>query len=293
MSAEFQTNTEMIVQARQNASQDVWNYISGGTESETTMRRNRLGLDSLALRPRILRDVHNIDTSATVLGHKIRIPVMLAPMGSLPIMTPQGSLAVDEAAAKFGTINFLSSVTKPGVEEVADNSSHPKIYQLYVRDDLKWAEELLKRVRKAGYAALTLTVDATFYGNRERQLMAGWLPPTLASGDRGREYKKGLTWETMDVLKELGGLPFILKGVATAEDAALAVEHGCAAVYISNHGGRELDYGEATIDILPEIVAAVGGNAEIYIDGGFLRGTDIIKALALGANAACIGKLQA
>ncbi len=97
----------------------------------------------------------------------------------------------------------------------------------------------------------------------------------------------------MDALKELGGLPFILKGVATAEDAALAVEHGCAAVYISNHGGRELDYGEATIDILPEIVAAVDGNAEIYIDGGFLRGTDVIKALALGANAACIGKLQA
>ena len=154
MSAEFQTNTEMIVQARHNASQDVWNYISGGTESETTMRGNRPGLDSLALRPRILRDVQIIDTSATVLGHKIRILVMLAPLGSLPIMTPEGSLAVYKAAAEFGTINFLSSVTTPGVEEVAQNSPHPKIYQLYVRDDLKWAEQLLRRVKKAGYAAL-------------------------------------------------------------------------------------------------------------------------------------------
>jgi glycolate oxidase len=133
-------------------------------------------------------------------------------------------------------------------------------------------------------------VDTAHYGRRERQMMDRWLPPSRRG--IGYEYRAGLTWDTMDAIKQIGGLPFILKGVATAEDAVLAVEHGVSAIYVSNHGGRQLDHGRATIDMLPEIANAVGGRAEIVLDGGIVRGSDVLKAIALGARAVAIGKLQ-
>jgi glycolate oxidase len=254
------------------------------------MRRNRLGLDSLALRPRVLVDVSGLDTSTSFLGHKLKIPVLLAPIGSLQILTPEGAVAVAKAAAEFGTVNFVSSVTQPALEEIAAATRAPKIFQLYVQGDMKWVEEILARVKRAGYSALCLTVDTAIYGRRERQMMDRYLPPSRRQ--TGYEHRATLTWETMDAIKEIAGLPFILKGVATAEDAALAVAHGVSAVYVSNHGGRQLDHGRGTIDMLPEIAAAVGKKAEIVLDGGILRGTDVVKALALGANAVAIGKLQ-
>jgi isopentenyl diphosphate isomerase/L-lactate dehydrogenase-like FMN-dependent dehydrogenase len=290
MALDFVTNQEIIVAARGNLDDHAWHYLTGGAESETTMRRNRRGLDSLAFRPRILVDVSSIDTSATFLGHKLRIPVMLAPIGSLQIMTPEGGVAVAKAAEEFGSINFVSSVTQPSLEEIAAASGNPKIFQLYVQGDVKWVESLLARVKKAGYRALCLTVDTAIYGRRERQMMDRWLPPSRRQ--TGYENRAALTWETMDAIKQIAGLPFILKGVATAEDAAIAVEHGVAAVYVSNHGGRQLDHGRATIEMLPEIVAAVGGKAAIVLDGGIARGSDVVKAVALGANAVAIGKLQ-
>jgi glycolate oxidase len=197
---------------------------------------------------------------------------------------------VAKAAEEFGTINFVSSVTQPSLEEIAAASQSPKIFQLYVAGDLKWVGSLLARVKQAGYSALCLTVDTAIYSHRERQMMGRWLPPSRRQ--TGYEYRAALTWETMDAIKAIGGLPFILKGVATAEDAALAVEHGVSAVYISNHGGRQLDHGRATIQMLPEIAAAVGGKAQIVLDGGIARGSDVVKAIALGANAVAIGKLQ-
>jgi isopentenyl diphosphate isomerase/L-lactate dehydrogenase-like FMN-dependent dehydrogenase len=290
MAVDFVTNQEVIVQARRNLNQNVWNYVTGGAESETTMRRNRFGLDSLAFRPRVLVDVSKIDASTTFLGHKLRIPVMLAPIGSLQIITPEGGVAVAKAAQEFGTVNFVSSVTQPALEETAAASPNPKIFQLYVQGDLKWVEDLLTRVKKAGYRALCLTVDTAIYGRRERQMMDRWLPPSRRQ--TGYEHRAALTWETMDAIKEIAGLPFILKGVATAEDAAIAVKHGVAAVYVSNHGGRQLDHNRATIEMLPEIVEAVGGRAEVVLDGGIVRGSDVLKALALGAKAVAIGKLQ-
>ena len=290
MALDFVTNQEIIMAARRNLTDNVWHYLAGGAESETTMRRNRFGLDSLAFRPRVLVDVSKIDTSATFLGHKIRIPVMLAPIGSLQSITPGGGGAVAKAAEQFGTVNFVSSVTQPSLEEIAAASGNPKIFQLYVQGDLKWVEDLLARVKQAGYSALCLTVDTAHYGHRERQMMDRWLPPSRRGV--GYEYRAGLTWELMDAINELAGLPFILKGVATAEDAALAVEHGVDTIYVSNHGGRQLDHGRATIDMLPEIVAAVGGKADILIDGGIVRGSDVLKAIALGARAVAIGKLQ-
>ncbi|MGE5215686.1 MAG: alpha-hydroxy acid oxidase [Chloroflexota bacterium] len=290
MSLDFVTNQEIIVAARRNLTDNVWHYLTGGAESETTMRRNRFGLDSLAFRPRVLVDVSAIDTSATFLGHKLKIPVMLAPLGSLQSITPEGGVTVAKAAEEYGTVNFVSSVTQPSLEEIAGASSNPKIFQLYVQGELKWVENILTRVKEAGYAALCLTVDTAHYGHRERQMMDRWLPPSRRGF--GYEYRAGLTWETMDAIREMAGLPFILKGVATAEDAAVAVKHGVAAVYVSNHGGRQLDHGRATIEMLPEIVAAVGGKAEIVLDGGIVRGTDVLKAVALGARAVTIGKLQ-
>ena len=290
MPVDFVTNQEIILAARQNLTQNVWDYLTGGAESETTMRRNRLGLDSLAFRPRVLVDVSKIEPSTTFLGHRLRIPVMLAPIGSLQAITPQGGVAVAKAAEEFQTINFVSSVTQPSLEEIAAASRSPKIFQLYVQGDLKWIENLLARVKKAGYAALCLTVDTAHYGHRERQMMDRWLPPSRRGS--GYEYRAALTWETLDAIKKMAGLPFILKGVATAEDAAIAVEHGVNTIYVSNHGGRQLDHGRATIDMLPEIVQAVGGRAQIILDGGIVRGSDVLKAIALGATAVAIGKLQ-
>lgn len=254
------------------------------------MRRNRLGFDSLAFRPRVLVDVSKIETTTNFLGHQLRIPVMLAPIGSLQSLTAEGGVAVAKAAEEFGTLNFVSSVTQPSLEEIAAASRNPKIFQLYVQGDLKWIENLLSRVKKAGYCALCLTVDTAHYGHRERQMMDRWLPPSRRGS--GYEYRAAVTWETLDLIKEVGGLPFILKGVATPEDAAIAVERGVHAIYISNHGGRQLDHGRATIEMLPEIVEVVRGRAEIVLDGGILRGSDVLKAIALGATAVAIGKLQ-
>jgi isopentenyl diphosphate isomerase/L-lactate dehydrogenase-like FMN-dependent dehydrogenase len=290
MTLDFVTNQEIIVSARRNLTDNVWHYLTGGAESEMTMRRNRYGLDGLAFRPRVLIDVSRIETSAMFLGQRLKMPVMLAPIGSLQSITPEGGLTVARAADEFGTINFVSSVTQPSLEEIAQASHSPKVFQLYVQGDLKWVENLLTRVKQAGYMALCLTVDTAHYSHRERQMMDRWLPPSRRGV--GYEYRAGLTWEILDAIKEMAGLPFILKGVATAEDAALAVEHGVSAIYVSNHGGRQLDHGRATIDILPEIVDAVRGKAEIVLDGGIVRGSDVLKAIALGARAVAIGKLQ-
>ncbi|MBI2359960.1 MAG: alpha-hydroxy-acid oxidizing protein [Deltaproteobacteria bacterium] len=291
MGLDFVSNQEIILAARRNLSQNVWDYLTGGAESETTMRRNRRSLDSIAFRPRVLVDVSQIDTSTSFLGHKLRIPVMLAPIGSLQILAPGGGATVAMAAAEFGTINFVSSVTQPSLEETAASGSNPKIFQLYVHGDLKWVETILARAKKAGYAALCLTVDTAYYGRRERQMIDRWLPPARRVPPDPK-HQASVTWETLDMVKEIAGLPFILKGVATAEDAAIAVQHGVDVIYVSNHGGRQLDHNRATIDMLPEIVQAVKGKAEIIMDGGILRGSDILKAIALGARAVAIGKLQ-
>ena len=291
MSLEYVSNQEIIQAARRNLPQDVWDYLTGGAESETTMRRNRMGFDTLALRPRVLIDVSKIDTSTTFLGQKLRIPVMMAPIGSLQTITSEGGVAVAKAAAEFGTMNFVSSVTQPTLEEIAASTNHPKIFQLYIRGGLDWCAEIVGRVKQAGYIALCLTVDTALYSRRERPLLNRWQPPSRRT-ESGRIFQAMLTWEMADAIKKIAGIPLIIKGIATAEDAKIAVEHGVDVIYVSNHGGRQLDHGRGTIETLPEIVEAAAGKAEIVLDGGVTRGTDIVKALALGAKAVTIGKLQ-
>lgn len=291
MNPAFLSNEEVVLAARRSLGQGPWDYLVGGAESETTMRRNRLGFDRLAFRPRILADVSSIDPSTSLFGHHLRIPVLLAPIGSLQVFAPEGAVASARAAAAFGTMPVVSSATLPALEETAASSTGPKVFQLYVHGDLGWVRDILGRVKAAGYQALCLTVDVAVYSRRERPMLSRWATPTQRAAV-DRRYLAALTWETMDMIKELAGLPFMLKGVQTAEDAALAVEHGVDAIWVSNHGGRQLDHALGTIDTLPEVVQAVGGRAQIVLDGGILRGTDVLKAIALGARAVAIGKLQ-
>ena len=290
MGVSFNTTHEMLVMAKRNLSHDEWDYINGAAESETSLRRNRQAIDSLAFRPRILRDVRNIDISTKLLGSHLKMPVVLAPIGGLQRMTKNAANDVDTAAAACGVMNFISTVTDPSIEEVAANSPHNKVYQIYVRGDDEWIRKLVRRIVKAGYWGVALTVDSAFYGNRER------LHPSLIATRRvaARDWQKGVTWDTVKLIQdEIGDMPMFIKGVMTAEDAHLCVEHGVHSVYISNHGGRQLDHVLGNIETLPEVIAAVEGKAEVVIDGGFVRGTDIVKALALGAKAVGIGRLQA
>lgn len=291
-SREFLSNEEIVLAARRALGQGPWDYLTGGAESETTMRRNRLGFDRLAFRPRILVDVSHIDPSTAFLGRRLRIPVLLAPIGSLQVFAPEGGVAAARAAEAFGTMPMISSATLPSLEETGAATDGPKVYQLYVHGDLHWVAEIVERVKLAGYHAFCLTVDVAVYSRRERPMLSRWVTPTqrVPSDPRPRA---GLTWETMARIKELAApLPFILKGVQTAEDARFAVEHGVDVIWVSNHGGRQMDHALGTIDTLPEVVDAVAGRARVILDGGVQRGTDVLKALALGADAVAIGKLQ-
>ena len=291
---DFVTNEEIIGAARKRLSVGEWGYFVGGSESETTMRRNRLAFDRWAFRPRILRDVSRIDPSTTFLGQPMRIPVMLAPVGSLQLCTLNGGVDAATAAREFGTMHCVSSVTEPAWEETAEAGT--KFFQLYIRGDEAWTERAVKRISDAGYEALALTVDTAIYSRRERPLVAGFAPPTRRGGRQQLaqyNYLAELTWDKLKQIKAWwGDKPLMVKGVTTAEDAILCVEHGVDVVWVSNHGGRQLDHGLGSLDVLPGIVAAVDGKAEIVVDGGVQRGTDILKAIALGANCVAIGRLQ-
>ena len=291
MSPEFLSNEEVIQQARRNMGQAAWDYLVGGSESETTMRRNRLGFDLLAFRPRILVDVSNIDMSTTLLDHQLRIPVLLAPVGGLVRFTPDGGIAAAQAASEFGILQAVSQVAGHPFQDVAAATPDAKVFQLYVHGDWNWITHILDQLKAAGYAGLCLTVDSARGSRRERPMVHGSAPPR-GTGVFDGPHQASLTWDTMDRIRDYAGLPFYLKGVATAEDAKLAVEHGVDVVWVSNHGGRQLDQSQSTIETLPEIAEAVGGNARIVLDGGVVRGADVVKALALGADAVAVGKLQ-
>jgi isopentenyl diphosphate isomerase/L-lactate dehydrogenase-like FMN-dependent dehydrogenase len=292
MPSDFISNEEIIQMARRRLHQGTWDYLVGGVESETTMRRNRLAFDQIAFRPRVLRDVSSVDPSSTFLGNKLRIPVLLAPVGSLQVFDPAGGIAATKAAAEFGVMHVVSSVTEPALEDTMASVDYPKMFQLYVHGDWGWIEEIVGRVVEAGYKSLCLTVDVQHYSRRERVMVERYVQPTLRVA-RDPKFAASLTWELADKIQKLAGLPFMIKGIATVEDAKIAVEHGVEVIWVSNHGGRQLDHGLGSMDVLPEIVEAVNGKADIIVDGGVQRGSDILKAMALGAKAVAIGKLQA
>ena len=189
-------------------------------------------------------------------------------------------------------MHVLSSVTEPTLEETASCVDYPKMFQLYVHGDWKWIEDIIGRVVEADYKALCVTVDVQHYSRRERVMVERWVQPTRRA-PRDPYFGAALTWDLVDRIRDLAGLPFMLKGIATVEDALIAVEHGVDVIWVSNHGGRQLDHGLGSLDVLQEIVEAVDGRADVIMDGGVLRGSDVLKAVALGAKAVAIGKLQA
>jgi glycolate oxidase len=287
----FPTLHEIVRAARRNLAPGPWDYLVGGAETETTLRRNRQALDRLAFRPRVLRDVSRVDPRTTWLGQPARLPLMLAPVGSVETFVAGGAATAARAAAAFGVPLMLSSVCNPGLEATAQAADALRVFQLYVRGDDAWVDAWVRRAVDHGYRAFSLTVDSAMYSRRERDLARRFVKPWRSAAS-GMAYQAGLSWDQVKRFKDAHpGLPLVLKGIATAEDADLACRHGVEVVYVSNHGGRQLDHGLGSAAVLPDVVRAVGGRAEVWVDGGFVRGTDIVKAIALGATTVGLGRL--
>jgi isopentenyl diphosphate isomerase/L-lactate dehydrogenase-like FMN-dependent dehydrogenase len=289
---EFQNLHELVRKARANLNQNAWDYIVGAAETETTMRRNRMALDEIAFRPRVLRDVAKVDATVELFGRKLRLPVMLAPVGALETFDPGAAASVVRGAGAFGAAHMLSSVSEPGLEQVAQAAPGAlRIYQLYVRGDDDFVEDHVSRALEHGYSAFCLTVDTAHYSRRERDIAKRYVRASRLRVSGG-EFQMGLSWRTVKLIKDKFRIPLVLKGIATAEDAKIALDHGVEWIYVSNHGGRQLDHGRGAMQVLPEIAAAVAGRARLMVDGSFCRGTDIVKAIASGADLVGIGRLQ-
>ena len=287
----FHTLHEIVQAAYHALDRNMWDYIAGGAETETTLLRNRLALDQIAFRPRILRDVSKVDCSASLFGKRARLPIFLAPIGGLEAIAENGCVAVAAAASAFGVPFFLSSVSQVTLETVAAAVRDGTIvFQLYPRGEAAWVDEHVRRAMDAGYGAFCLTVDSAHYSRRERDLANRFAKPWRGKS-LGMEFQAALNWRDIARFKQTHDMPLILKGLSTAEDALLACEHGVEAIVVSNHGGRQLDHCQGAMEVLPEIVTAVAGRAKVFIDGGFSRGSDVVKALASGADGVGIGRL--
>ncbi len=276
-----------------------WDYIDGGSDDEVTLRSNRISLERIRLRPRVLANVsaNVLDTHTSVLGTSVSMPLLVAPMAMHCLAHPEGECATARAAGRANTLMIASTTATRSLEEIAQAASGPLWFQLYVYPSLQFAEKLVHRAESAGYRAIVLTVDLPTLGNREKDRRNNVVippPPFFEANFVGVE-KSGqewvsLTWESLSWLRSITSLPILLKGILTAEDALLALEHGMDGIIVSNHGGRQLDTAIASIEALPEIVEAVSGRCEVYFDGGIRRGTDVLKALALGARAVLVGR---
>lgn len=311
----------------------VFDYIDGGAEDESALYRNRASFAEYEFRPRILRDVSQLDTSTTLLGRTIPMPLVLAPTGFSRIADPQGELAVARAAARAGVPYSLSTMSTRSIEEVAAVSDGPKWFQVYTWKDRGLVKDLVQRSAAAGYEAIILTVDTAVLGRRERDVRRGFtLPPkigldTIVDGiihpkwtwdfvraepivfsnivgqheedgstavslaeHVNRQFDPKLSWVDVDWLRDVWDGPIVLKGIQTIDDAKKAVEAGVDAIALSNHGGRQLDSAPAIVDLVAPVREAVGDDIEIICDGGVRRGSDIVKAVALGADAVMVGR---
>ncbi len=278
-----------------------YDHVAGGATDEITLRRTRTMLDSIMLRPRMLVDISTIDTSTTLLGERVSFPVLTSPAGGHGRFHPEAERATARAVAGAGTIMVVSSAASLGPEEIADAADGPKWFQQYLFREPGLTLEKAQRAEAAGYRALCVTVDSTLPAKRERNIRNGYklgsspnykdlLPAGYVGAHSAMVVDRTSTWAHLGALVSETTLPVVAKGVMTAEDALLCVEHGVRGILVSNHGARQLDSTFATIEVLPEVVDAVAGRCEVYLDGGIRRGTDIVKALALGANAVLIGR---
>jgi isopentenyl diphosphate isomerase/L-lactate dehydrogenase-like FMN-dependent dehydrogenase len=221
----------------------------------------------------------------------VRLPVMLAPVGSVESFTPGGGATAAKGSGAFGVPHMLSSACNPGLEATAKAADNFRIFQLYVRGDDAFVDDHVKRARDHGYTIFCMTVDSAHYSRRERDIDKRFVKP-WRQGATGMSWQAALSWDQVKRFKDTHDIPLILKGIATGEDAAIACEHGVEGVYVSNHGGRQLDHGMGSLAVLPEVVRAVDKRAVVMVDGGFMRGTDVVKAIALGAEIVGLGRLQ-
>lgn len=282
--AAFATAGEVVDAARARLDPSVWDFLAGGAGSEATLRRNRAALDALVLEPRVLHDAGGVTARTRFLGLELTLPVMLAPVGTLSLFDPEGPAACARAAGREGTLAWLSLQSRPRLTQAAADAH--VILQIHARADRREAGALADRAAAAGCAALCLTVDSAVPGIRERDRRNRFGRRSLVAGDRT------LTWRDAEWLAARSRLPLVLKGITTAADAVAAADTGAAAVVVSNHGGRQLDHQRGTAEALARVVDAVGGRVEVAMDGGIMRGADVVKALALGAGAVLIGRLQ-
>ena len=286
----------------------IWCFFEGGADDEVTLRANRAAYGRWRFRPRVLVDVGEVSTRTTVLGTPVSMPLLVAPVAMQQLLDPEGEVATTRAAAALGTVMCVSTITTRDHDEIAAaGGDAPRWLQLYVLRDKRRTIDHIAEARERGYSAMVVTVDTPVLGRRERDLRHGFeIPPNLPL-----PYVKGkdpnvamtfaeqfqvtpsLTWRDLEWIAEESRMPVVLKGLVTREDATLAVEHGAAGIIVSNHGGRQLDGAPATLDALPEVVEAIAGRCEVYVDGGIRRGTDVLKALALGARAAFTGRAAA
>lgn len=267
-------------------------YLIGGAESEATILRNRAAIERRALRPRVLVDVSSLSCEAQVLKRVSKMPIFLAPIGALHRFHSAGDLAAAAAASNLQIPMFFGSLSQSRMAEMRAVTTHDAAYQLYVNGDEMWVDEQVRKVEDHGFDALCLTVDSAVYSRRERDLLHRFKKPWRKDLESDAvSYQAAFTWRDIDRIRNSTTLPIILKGIASPEDAKLAVEHGVDVVYVSNHGGRQLDQAQGTLDGLDEIAETVSGKVKLFVDGGFMRGTDMIKALAIGADAVGLGRL--
>jgi (S)-2-hydroxy-acid oxidase len=297
--------------AKEKLPKMVYEYYASAAEDQWTLRENRNAYSRILFRPRILIDVSNVDTSATILGFKIASPIMIAPVAMQKMAHPDGEYATARAASAGNTIMTLSSWATSSVEEVASTGPGVRFFQLYVMKDRNVVEQLVRRAEKAGFKAIALTVDTPRLGRREVDIKNRFnLPPHLSlknyegldlgkldqTNDSGlsayvaSQVDRSLSWKDVKWLQSITSLPILVKGVLTAEDARIAINVGAQGIIVSNHGARQLDYVPATINALEEVVKAAQGRVPVFVDGGIRRGTDVFKALALGASGVFIGR---
>lgn len=267
-----------------------YEYVAGGAADEITVLWNRQAFDAIKINPSVLNDVSKLDTTVTLFGQKLAYPILIAPTAYHKIIHPEGELATAKGAGKANAIYVVSSYTTTALEEIKNAASGSLWFQLYARDDKEYTKNLVQKAEALGCRALCITVDTPVDGARNRQEKANFELPDGINVHYRIGDDLSLTWKEMEYIVSFSKIPVLLKGILNPNDAEKAIKIGASGIIVSNHGGRNLDTVPATIEVLPRIVERVNKRIPILLDGGIRRGTDVLKAIALGANAVLVGR---